>query len=188
MKKILSIIAVLALAVNCFATGAQGVNPVQTGQVTFTGTTQSNTFAFPFAYQAIPVMQFYPNQTNGTPITNSLVTTTNFQLQIATAPGTGTNYNFTWVAYAGVPIIQFGTNSTMATVATNIPFPHPFAQLPVVQLTEWSTNGAASCAVTATTLTNFSVLCNTAAGFNWTAIGIGPLQNPTAFPVSIQNP
>lgn len=179
MKKILSSLALLALAVNCFATGNLGVNPYQSGVISVVTNGASTLFytnQFPLPYQSVPVVILYnTGNTAATPLTNS-VTTTNFIVEVATP----TNTTIAWQAYIGTPRFQAGTNSTLATVSTNIPFPYPYAQTPVVQCQQYSTNSAAEIAVTGITLTNFTVLCNLTEGFSWGAFGIAPAPSQSA--------
>jgi len=108
MKKTISILAGVILAVNVFATGNEGVNPPQSGVLTGTTTASSitNTFAFPF--QTAPVLTVYPTLTNGTPVTNVFVTTTNFAISF---PASGTNTPFAWSAAVGATKIQYGSST-----------------------------------------------------------------------------
>lgn len=171
MKKLLTIAAGFALAFQCFATGPIPINSPQTGTLNFVTNGASPlviTNQFVVGYTYPPVMQFFliSGVTNALPLTNTIVTTTNFAVSLATP----TNCTIAWSAFAGYPRFQFGTNITLAAVSTNIAFPTPYAQVPTVEIQELTTN--ATMSVTAVTTTNFTVLANTAAAFLWDSIGI----------------
>lgn len=159
MKKILSIISLVLLAFDCFATGTFGVNPPQQGTiaiVTNGATSLYYTNTFPAAYQSVPVvLLFNLGNTNALPMTNT-VTTTNFVVELNTPTNTIVN----WSAYIGTPRIYAWTptNQTVG-VATNILFPFAYAYPPVVVVTPQNTNGAA--AVSSVTTTGFTLLENT---------------------------
>lgn len=165
MKKIFSILSILALAVSAYATGNEGVNPPQSGVINpaINTTSITNTFAFPF--QTTPVMIVYSAQTNGTPITNS-ITTTNFTLSW---PVNGsTNASFAWQAFVGGTKMAFGT-ATNGIGNTSVAFPFAYASAPVVLITGNNTNGVV--AVSAITATNFTINSLTAQTNSWESIG-----------------
>lgn len=176
----LSVVAIALSAVNAFATGAQGVNPYQSGIIN-TATNgaaiqySTNTFAFPF--QTVPVVTLFSlGQTNVLPFTN-VVTTTNFIVQSAT---NGFNASIAWQAYAGTPRIQAFTFTNVAAIATNVTFPYPYAQVPVVVVIGQSTNVAATVGVYNVTLTGFSFICNQGQTNQAEVIGISPAQSQDA--------
>jgi hypothetical protein len=174
MKKILSIFALCALAVNCFATGNEGVNPAQNGviSVVTNGGAASlyYTNTFPFAYQSLPVVTLFNlGNTNAVPFTNT-VSTTNFIVEL----NTPTNTLVAWQSYMGTPTIQVGSFTNSGAVSQTVPFARPFAQLPTVILTPAVTN-AGTAAVTGVTLTNFTVLENISTTNYYEAFGIAPI-------------
>ena len=175
--KLVAIVGLMALASSVYATGAAGVNPPQSGVISFTNAgVVSNITTFPYPYQSVPVMKFFSDTTNATPLTNSAVTTTNFTLYIATS----TNANIAWSSYVGTPRIQAGTSLNTATLATNVSFPAPYAFPPVVVVTSMQTNSAA-CVVAVTT-TNFTFQCNQASTNQWISFGISaiPSESPSS--------
>lgn len=176
MKKILSILAGVALTVECFATGAIGVNPSQNGIISIVtngAATLLYTNTFPYPFQSVPVVALFNlGNTNALPFTN-VVTSTNFILQL----NTPTNTTVAWQAFIGTPRIQSGTNATIGTITTNIPFAGPYAYNPIVVCQSFSTNAEAAIAVTAVTITNFTVRCNLTEMFNWISFGISPIPS-----------
>lgn len=172
--KSLIAVAILGMATSVFATGAVGVNPAQSGVLVFTnGGVVSNVFTFPYSYQSVPVVKFFSDTTNATPMTNSAVTTTNFTLYIATS----TNANIAWSSYIGTPRIQAATTVCFANVATNVAFPAPYAQVPVVVLTGGNTNINGNTAITAVTTTNFTIQCNVNNTNQWMSFGISAIPS-----------
>jgi hypothetical protein len=171
LKLLLAVVA-LSLTTSVFATGVVGVNPPQSGVLAITNTgIVRNSVAFPTAYQSVPVMKFFSDTTNLTLLintaTNSRVTATNFTLN---AISTDTNGSVAWQAYIGTPRIQSGASLNTATLATNVTFPAPYAQVPVVVVTSMHTNAPAG--ILAVTTTNFTFQCNVASTNRWIAIGI----------------
>jgi hypothetical protein len=179
MKNLIKFIAAVSLVIglNSYATGAIGVNQPQSGVIAFTNAgVVSNVFSFPYAYQSVPVVKFFSDTTNATPLTNSAVTTTNFTLYIATS----TNANIAWNSYIGTPRIQAATTVCFANVATNVAFPAPYAQIPVVVLTGGNTNINGNTVVTAVTTTNFTIQCNVNNTNQWMSFGISALPSTSA--------
>ena len=175
--KSLLVVSALSLASSVYATGAVGVNQPQSGVLNFTnGGVVSNITTFPYPYQSVPVVKFFSDTTNATPLTNSAVTTTNFTLYIATS----TNASIAWTSYTGTPRIQYGVTPCTANVATNVSFPAPYAQVPVVTVSGANTNINGGVAVIAVTTTNFTIQCNVANTNQWTAIGISALPSESA--------
>jgi hypothetical protein len=182
MKIILSILFGAALAVNAFATGSEGFNPPQSGTINpATGIFNvTNTFAFPF--QTTPLLVVYSAATNGTPITNNFVTTTNFSISY---PVNGsTNASFSWQAYVGGTRMESGTQTVLANVATNITFPFAYAVPPVVVISGGVTN--LPSAVVAVTTTNFTLNSNATSTNQW--ISVGTVYNPPSENVGINPP
>ena len=180
MKKLISILAGVVLAVNAFATGNEGVNPPQSGVLIGTATSQilTNQFAFPF--QTAPVVTIYPGSTNGTPVTNSFVTTTNFAISFAPA---GTNTAWAWTAAVGATKLQYGTSTNALASSTSVVFPVAYASAPVVVLTGNTTNAFVATVST----TNFTILGQAVQTNGW--ISIGTVANPQSeytgmFPVN----
>ena len=169
MKKIFLSILASTLALSAFAAGEYGPNYPQSGVLNFPpGTVAngvSNMFAYPFTQ--VPVMVFYATTTNAAPITNNFVTTTNFGVQSAST----NNAIISWTAYIGYPRIQVGQVVTVANTTTNVLFATPYAQIPTITLGQGGTNVQFQAAVTAITLTNFSLLSNVASTNQWQAIG-----------------
>lgn len=172
MKKILSLCAMLGLAVNCFGTGSFPLNTPQTGFVNFTTNgsafiVSTNLFEPPFTYP--PAMTFWLSSgaTNALPFTNSILTATNFAISI----NTPTNATIQWTAYPAACMVQFGSQTNMAGISTNVTFVTPYAFPPVVVLTPVTTNVTAVAAVTAVTTTNFTILCNLQTTNYWQAVG-----------------
>ncbi len=174
MKKLLgfTFLAIALAAQTAFATGAVGLNPVQTGNLTFTtagGVYITNSFAFP--YTTVPVVNFSLVTTNAYPITNIFVTTTNFAVSANT-----TNSQIQWVAFVGYPRVQTGTNAIQGSLLLTNTFSSPFAFNPVVQLTGSITNGASGqYCVSSVSPTNFVITFgNTNQVIYWSALGIAP--------------
>lgn len=164
----------LLLTFRILATGPQGLDPVQTGTLTYT-TNNGNwiTNSFPFSYTVPPYMQFFTVTTNANPLTNLSVSTTNFILGVANDTNTVVN----WTAFVAFPRIQAGTNAIQPfTIITNT-FSVPFAAPPIVVLGSGTTNtGAGTCCVTNITQTNFNILCSggspgTNQQIQWMAVG-----------------
>ena len=170
MKKIISIGASLVLAVNVFATGNLGVNTPQSGVLLSTNlvTGITNTFAQPF--QSTPLLYVFASATNGTPVTNAFVTTTNFGI---TFPVNGsTNNSFAWSAFVGGTKLQSGANTNTAAASTTITFPTTYALPPVVVVTpQGGTNAANVAAVTSITSSNFVLLANASQTNYWMSVG-----------------
>jgi len=187
MKNLTKFIAAISLVVglNCFATGAAGVNPPQSGVISFTnGGVVSNVFTFPYAYQSTPVVKFFSDTTNATPLTNSAVSSTGFTLYIATS----TNANIAWSAYVGTPRIQAGVATNAAATATTVTFSSPYAYTPQVVLTGGNTNINAISAITSITPSNFVFQCSVANTNQWMSFGISPLQSDSLNTSSGSNP
>lgn len=187
MKNLVKLIAVVSLLVglNSYAAGAVGVNPPQSGVISFTNAgVVSNVFTFPYAYQSVPVVKFFSDTTNATPLTNTAVSATGFTLYIATS----TNANIAWTSYIGTPRIQSGVTLNTAAVATNISFPAPYAYVPQVVLTGGNTNINGNAVVTAVTTTNFTLLCNVANTNQWMSFGISALPSDAVSTSAGSNP
>ena len=173
------------LAVSVFATGNEGVNPPQSGVLTSSNGVAgiTNTFAFPF--QTVPLLVVYAANTNGTPITNALITTTNFGI---TFPINGsTNNSFAWQAFVGGTKMAFGSVVSGGGTNVSVTFPFAYATPPVVTASGNSTNTTGIASVTAITITNFTILSQTAATNSW--ISVGTVYNPQSeytgqFPVN----
>src|ERR1700744_3808702 len=106
---ILALVGLTALVYKAHSTGVTPNNSVQSGSIIYTGTNQTATVSFPVAYTQLPVVQFSPTSTNATPLTNSLVSTTNFTLVVA-----ATNVTVNWTAFIGYPRLYTGTNAITA--------------------------------------------------------------------------
>lgn len=176
----MTVVGLMALASSVYATGAVGINPPQSGVLNVTNTgIVSNTVTFPYPYQSVPVMRFFSDTTNLTPIinaaTNSTVTSSNFTLN---AISSVTNGSVAWQSFIGTPRIQAGVSLNTATLATNVSFPAPYAFPPVVVITSMQTNSAA-CVIAVTT-TNFTFQCNQASTNQWISFGISPLPSESA--------
>lgn len=174
MKKLtLSLCAVL-VSLPVLATGTVGVDPVQTGSLTFNATTGFYiTNTFPFTFTTAPVMQFFAGTTNATPITNILSTTTNFAVSVnATNPASQVN----WIASVGYPRFQNGSNAVQASLLLTNVFATPFAFNPVVNISGTSTNvvtGGGAPAISSVTPTQFVIqFGNTNQIIFWEASGI----------------
>lgn len=169
MKKIISICSAFLVAASAFATGNEGVNLPQIGTsyVTNGVSAFTNTFAFPF--QNTPLVVVYSSLTNGSPTTNTFVTTTNFATSF---PPGGTNAAFTWSAFVGGTKMAFGTATNAAASATSVLFPFTYASPPSVVLTGNTTNAF----VQSTSITNFVILGQAVQTNGW--ISIGAVYNP----------
>lgn len=195
MKKTLfSLIVAIALAlpVSVMATGIEGVNPSQSGSIVFTTNTLTslNTYAitnsFPFAFQTIPVLQFFPQTTNAAPYTNLFVTATNFAVEISSNNSTyTTGGTLNWSAFQPNTRIEYGTFAISSGAGTtNYSFPTAYAQfssLPQVFLTSQLGTAASNALVTivSVTYTNFSIVAGAVSQTNsW--MSIGPAANPGA--------
>jgi len=178
MKKIFSILTGLVLAVNCFATGSLGVNPQQSGVITVVTNGAASLYytnTFPSPYQSVPVVTLFNlGNTNALPLTNS-VTSTNFIVEL----NTPTNTTIAWQSYIGTPTIQSGSFTNTTATSQAVSFARPFAQLPVVVLTSAVTNAGAA-AITAITLTNFTMIQNLSTTNYYMAFGISPIPSDTA--------
>ncbi len=174
MKKLISIGASLMIAVAVFAAGSIGVNPPQKGVLYPANGTYSitNTFAYPF--QTTPLLVVSAGATNSTPITNSVLTKTNF---VISWPVNGsTNASFSWSAFVGGTRMQSGTfvaGSGGASTLTNT-FTYPYAIAPSVvvsgSLLPTATNNGV--VVSTVTTTGFIVSTgNTNQTIYWQAIG-----------------
>lgn len=173
MKTLLLLGATLMLAVSAFATGPINIDTPQSGLINFTnGGSQSFTNQFVVNFSHPPVMTFYltGGNTNALPYTNTVITTSNFILQSASNSGASTNATFFWTANTGFLKWQMGTNNTLAASATNVAFITPYTAIPFVDIQSAATNSP--IAVTAITLTNFTVNAGSAEGFNWQAWGV----------------
>lgn len=170
-KWLVGLVVALALAGgSAFATGAVGLNPVQTGNLTFTvGTGVYITNQFSFPYTTVPILQTSLITTNAFPVTNVFVTTTNFAVSANT-----TNSQISWVAFVGYPRVQTGTNAIQGALLVTNTFVTPFAFNPVVQLTGSITNGLQGViCVSSVSPTNFVVTFgNTNQAIYWTATGV----------------
>jgi len=165
MNKFLSIVGVLAVALNTFATGAYQIDSPQSGVVIFTGTNQSQTITFAPGYSRIPVMQVFGSSTNASPITNS-VTSTNFTLSVAS-----TNLSVAWNSFIGYPRLQKGTFVAGGGTNFTVTFATPYAYAPVVSVDGSSTNSSAITGLSSVTTTNFTVLAGATTTNQWQAIG-----------------
>lgn len=169
--KLSAFLAVVLLAVNsAFGTGAVGLNPVQTGTLTFTtanGVYITNAFAYP--YTTVPIVQFSLVTTNAFPVTNVAVTPTNFIVSANT-----TNSTISWVSFVGFPRVQTGTNAIQAQLLLTNTFNTPFAFNPIVQLTGSGTNIVkGTIAVSSVSPTNFVIqFGDTNQVVYWGALGI----------------
>lgn len=175
-KKIISLFSVvvlLAASPLAFATGGVGVDPVQTGSLTFNVSTGFYiTNQFPFAYTTPPVVQLSAGTTNAVPITNIFVTATNFAVSVnATNPAAQVN----WTAFVGYPRVQTGTNAIQGSLLLTNTFGTPFAFLPIVQITGSITNSVINgipC-VSSVTQSNFVIqFGNTNQVIYWGALGV----------------
>lgn len=166
--------AVAGLAISASATGTLGPNPPQSGVINYTGTNQSATVTFPYPFQTTPLLFLQAAATNSTPLTNSVLTTTNFTVTVA-----ATNASLTWSAYVGGTRLQSGTNSiTGGTPVTNT-FAFPYSQLPVIVASGSSTNTAsAAVAVTSFSTTGFVIQSTTSQAVSW--IAVGTVANPAS--------
>jgi hypothetical protein len=167
MKKLFfSLLAVWGLVTAAMATGQEGVNPYQTGTISFTNGVYNVTNSFPYSYTITPAVYFYATATNATPITNNFVTMTNFSIGV---PTTATNYSVNWIAFAPITRFASGTQNLVTAVPTNIAFPFPYYTAPVVVVTGGITNNTA--AVTAVTTTNFTVASQSTQTIEWISVG-----------------
>lgn len=167
---IFSAVALMALAPFAQATGTVGVDPVQTGSLTFSASTGFYiTNQFPFPFTTAPVLQLFAATTNAVPITNIFVTATNFAVSVnATNPPSQVN----WQAFVGYPRVLTGTNAlTGGTLATNV-FSTPFAYLPIVQLQGQSTNSTGVVGLISVTTSNFVLQSTSTQTAYWGALGI----------------
>ena len=165
MKTLLSIVGVLAIALNTFATGAYQIDSPQNGVVTFTGTNQSQTITFAPGFSRVPVMQVFGSSTNASPITNS-VTSTNFTISVAS-----TNLSVAWNAYLGYPRLQKGTVVSGGGTNVTVTFATPYAYAPVVSVDGSSTNASSITGLGSVTATNFTILSGANTTNQWQAIG-----------------
>lgn len=173
MKKLISIGASLMLVVSAFATGNEGVNPIQTGVATFTtagGLVVTNTFALQF--QTAPVALLAPSSTNTFTYTASPT-----NIVITSGGGTGaTNYTVNWTAYIGGTRIEAGAVQNVAGTVTNVMFPNPYAVAPIVVGIGSATNTTAVVGISSITTTNFSIYCTISNTVDW--MSIGTVYNP----------
>lgn len=169
MKKLL-LLSTLALALihNVFATGTEGVNPPQSGTLTFNGATGlSITNPFSFSYSSQPAVIIYPQATNNNPFTVSAVTISNFVLTVTSGATTNTSVN--WISYAGYPRVQVGTNAITANAFVTNAFPYPFVLPPIINIEGSTTNGVG---ISSVTTTNFVETSNAAQSVYWGAFGV----------------
>ena len=160
------------LAISALATGNEGVNPPQSGVLTVANGVNAitNTFAFPFT--VAPCLVVYSSLTNGTPVTNNFVTTTNFAISF---PAGGTNSAFAWQAFVGATRQQSGTFADNAVLVTNT-FTYPYYSTPIVVVSGTATNNPV--AVTSVSTTSFVTSCGASNTVSW--IAVGTVQNPTS--------
>lgn len=192
MKKILALIALVALAVNCFAAGTLSVNTPQSGTVYFStnGTAATNvTVTFTPAFTYTPAVSFFLSSgpTNATPLVTA-VTATNLTITI----NASTNCSVLWVANPASPRIQFGTVSSGpnagATTYTNT-FSAPYSSAPSVVISGSALAGATNAipVVSSVTATAFIVSygANTNQTIYWQAVGLaytpGASPNPVTY-------
>lgn len=167
-------VACVAIADTAAATGSVGIDPVQTGSLTFNVSTGFYiTNAFPFSYTTPPVMQCFAATTNAVPITNIFVTTTNFAVSVnATNPAAAVN----WISSVGYPRIQAGTNAIQASSLLTNTFTAPFAFNPVVNISGSTTNylsGPGLACISSVSPTQFVIqFGNTNQVIYWSAIGV----------------
>ena len=189
MKKLISILTSLGLAVSAYATGDYQPVPTQSGTLTFTPGTLDNTitnsFALPFSVK--PVMVFYPITTNCTPITNYLLSTKCFvtSSNFAVASAATNNAVMAWTAYVGSTAIQTGYGAVLAAATpSNQTFSVSYAYTPYVILTPTGSTASTNNPITlsAVTTTNFTALGPATNYFNW--ISIGTTFNPGATSVT----
>jgi hypothetical protein len=172
MKKLISLCAAVGVAASALATGNLGVNPPQSGVLTVTNAASVITNQFAEAYTVAPCLVVYSSLTNGTPVTNNFVTTTNFAISFPTG---GTNSAFAWQAFVGATCQQSGTFVDNGVLVTNT-FTYPYYSTPVLLVSGTATNNPV--AVTSVTTTNFITLCGTSNTVSW--ISVGTVLNPTS--------
>lgn len=174
MKKLISIGASLMLAASVLATGNEGVNPPQSGVLNpATGVINvTNSFAFP--YQTVPLLVIYSAATNGTPITNIFLTTTNFAFSYPVAGST--NASFAWQSFVGGTKLTYGTVISGGGTNVTVTFPFAYAAAPSVVLTGQSTNAANTVGIPSISTTNFTVLSNGNSTNSWISVGV--VYNP----------
>ena len=170
MKKLISTLAVTAIAVAAFATGSFQADAPQSGVLAFTAATGGRTTNyFAPAFSTIPVMQIVGSDSTAYPYTNT-VTKTYFILGMSV-----TNVSASWNAYIGYPRIQYGTNAPNALVAYTNAFNPPYAFTPVVSVMASSMGSSNATPVLASvTSSNFifsiGIDC-TNQTYRWQAIG-----------------
>lgn len=166
MKKLTLFFFALAMAVSSFATGVVGNDQPQSGVLAFTNSQTfgriTNTFGFQYTQRPVLVLSG-----SAGPYTINSVTTTNFDVSLAST--NNTQLNFT--AYLGYARIASGANTNTAAVAKVVTFPFTFAYPPVVTVTPDTTNVTSFTSVSAVTTTNFSLLGNDSHTNYWNAIG-----------------
>jgi len=165
MKKILSIVGVLAVVLNTFATGAYQLDSPQSGVFIFTGTNQSQTITFNPGFSRTPVIQVFGSSTNASPITNS-VTATNLTISVAS-----TNLSVAWNAFIGYPRLQKGTIVSGGGTNVTVSFSPAYAYAPVVSIDGSSTNSSSITGISSVTTTNFTILSGATTTNYWQAIG-----------------
>ena len=177
MKKFISIAAGLLLAVQCFATGSVPLNTPQAGVLNFTTNGASplvitNSFAPGFSYP--PVMQFFltSGPTNALPLTNTIITATNFAVSLATP----TNCTVAWNAFLGYPRIQVGTNAITAGTPITNTFTVAYAYPPTLNIEGSTTNGIG---ITGITTTGFILTSAQTQAVGWSAFGISATPGPS---------
>ena len=182
MKKLFSIVfAILALGVeSSLATGAVGTDVPQSGVLTFTAATTvfiTNNFAYP--YTQLPVITFAALTTNALPITNQLVTLTNFIVSV-----NATNSQVAWSSFAGYQRIQYGTNAVQGSLLLTNTFSPAYVYNPVVSIEGSGTNAlSGTMAVSSVSPTQFVVqFGNTNQVMYWMAIGTS--ASPGNYPVT----
>ena len=177
MKKILSLVAAVGFALNCFATGSIAVNSPQSGYDNFSTngsafTSITNVFSPAFTY--VPVTQVFLSSgpTNALPLVTS-VTTSNLIVTITTA----TNCAVSWTAFAGYPRVQLGTNAITAGTPITNTFTVPYAYAPIINVEGSTTNGVA---ITGITTTGFIMSSAVTQAVGWGALGISATPGASA--------
>lgn len=167
MKKFLSTFAIVAVTLAVFATGPIGPNPPQSGVVTFSGpSVQTNTVTFPYPYTVLPALILQAQTTNATPLTNTVITLTNFTLEVATS-----NVLVNWTAYAPYPRVESGTNALTAFTPVTNNFNPVYVYAPILNVEGSSTNNNAQPAITSVTSSNFVVSAAVTQTIYWGAFG-----------------
>ena len=181
--------AVMLVGVDAMATGPIPINSTQSGTLSFTTNGASpliitNAFSPGFSYP--PVMSFYltgGSVTNAGPLTNTILTTTNFAVELATP----TNATVYWTAVAASPRIETGSQYVLSTTPTNISFAPAYGAAPFV-VTEPGYLGLAatntSIGITNITSTQFQATVSVSQLVTWMSFGSAAVPGPSPNPVS----